>query len=215
MVIAGRGRVERPARRGITAGLAAAVVCALALATLVLGLAAGAMAAVCGGAVVCQCGDTVGSNYSMTADLGPCPRLVGADTVGLRVRSGSTLDCQGHSIMGPGDLLKDSFGIRVGTSSGASGMTVRNCNVSRFWWGIHVDSATAVLIDSNHLHDNGWKVPEENGSGYGLDVANSSYVTISDNHIIDNGNEGLHLSSSSSVIVEDNVLATMAASSST
>jgi parallel beta-helix repeat protein len=183
----------------------AATVCALALAALVLGLTAGAMAATCGGSIPCQCGDTVGSNYLMTADLGPCPRLSGADTVGLRVRPGVTLDCQDHSITGPGDLLKDSFGILVGTSPGASNMTVKRCNVSGFWWGIHVDSATDVLIDSNHLHDNGWKDPEANGNGYGLDVANSSAVTVRNNRIIDNGNEGFHLSSSSGVVVEDNV----------
>ena len=159
-MIGGGGRVSSGARRGISGRVAAATVCALLLAALVLGLTAGAIAAVCGGSIPCQCGDTVGSNYLMTADLGPCPRLSGADTVGLRVRPGVTLDCQDHSITGPGDLLKDSFGIRVGTSSGASNMTVRRCDVSRFWWGIHVDSATDVLIDSNHLHDNGWKDPD-------------------------------------------------------
>jgi parallel beta-helix repeat protein len=68
-----------------------------------------------------------------------------------------------------------------------------------------VDSATDVLIDSNHLHDNGWKSLVENGTGYGLDVANSSAVTVRDNVITDNGNEGFHLSSSSGVLVEDNV----------
>ena len=202
----GDGRqVSIGGRRGITACGMAVTVCALALAALVLGLTAGAMAATCGGSIPCQCGDTVGSNYLMTADLGPCPRLSGADTVGLRVRPGVTLDCQDHSITGPGDLLKDSFGILVGTSPGASNMTVKRCNVSGFWWGIHVDSATDVLIDSNHLHDNGWKDPEANGNGYGLDVANSSAVTVRNNRIIDNGNEGFHLSSSSGVVVEDNV----------
>ena len=67
----------------------------------------------------------------MTADLARVRGLVGGETVGLRVRAGVTLACQDHSITGPGDLLKDSFGIRVGTSSGASSMTVRNCDVSR------------------------------------------------------------------------------------
>lgn len=205
MMIGGGGRVSSGARRGITAGMAAATVCALLLAELVLGLTAGAMAAECGGSIPCQCGDTVGSNYLMTADLGPCPRLSGADTIGLRVRSGVTLNCQDHSITGPGDLLKDSFGIRVGTSAGASNMTVKRCDVSRFWWGIYVESATDVLIKSNHLHDNGWKSPTENGTGYGLDVANSSAVTVRNNVITDNGNEGFHLSSSSGVLVEDNV----------
>ena len=122
--------------------MAAATAWAFLLAALVLGLAPGAIAAVCGGSIPCQCGDTVGSDYLMTADLGPCPRLSGAETVGLQLRSGVTLDCQGHSITGPGDLLKDSFGIRVGTSSGASTMTVKRCHVSGFWWGIYVDGAT-------------------------------------------------------------------------
>jgi parallel beta-helix repeat protein len=205
MRVGGGARVSIGTRRGISGRVAAATVCALLLAAVVLGLTAGAMAAVCGGSIPCQCGDTVGSNYLMTADLGPCPRLSVGDTVGLRVRPGVTLDCQDHRITGPGDLLKDSFGIRVGTSSGASNMTVRRCDVSRFWWGIHVDSATDVRIDSNHLHDNGWKDPEANGNGYGLDVANSSAVTVRNNRIVDNGNEGFHLSSSSGSIVEDNV----------
>ena len=146
-MIGGGRRVSGRARRGIGGRVAAATVCTLLLAALILGLTAGANAATCGGSIPCQCGDTVGSNYLMTADLGPCPRLSGADTVGLQVRPGVTLDCQDHSITGPGDLLKDSFGIRVGTSSGASTMTVKRCDVSGFWWGIYVDSATNVLIN--------------------------------------------------------------------
>src|ERR1700674_4007293 len=110
MMIGGGRRVSSEARRGISGRVAGATACALLLPTaLVLGLTAGAMAAECGGSIPCQCGDTVGSDYLMTADLGPCPRLSGADTVGLRVRPSVTLDCQDHSITGPGDLLKDSF----------------------------------------------------------------------------------------------------------
>lgn len=200
------GRDEGLARRGIGGRVAAATVCALLLAALVLGLTTDATAAICGGSIPCQCGDTVGSDYAMTENLGPCPRLIGgADTVGLRIRPDVILDCQNHSITGPADLLKDSFGIRVGTSFGASNMTVKRCDVSGFWWGVYVESATHVLIDSNHLHDNGWKSATENGTGYGLDVANSTAVTVTNNRIIDNGNEGFHLSSSSGVIVEDNV----------
>ena len=178
MVIGGDGRVSSGARRGISGPVAAATACVFLLCALVLGLTTGAIAAVCGGPVVCQCGDTVGADYAMTADLGPCPRLSGTDTVGLKVRSDVTLDCQNHSITGPGDTLKDSFGIRVGTSSGASNMKVKRCNVSGFWWGIYVESATNVLIKGNHLHDNGWKSATENGTGYGLDVANSTAVTV-------------------------------------
>ena len=71
MMIGGGGRVFSGARKKIAAGTAAAVVGALLVAALVLGLTPGAMAAICGGSIPCQCGDTVGSDYLMTADLGP------------------------------------------------------------------------------------------------------------------------------------------------
>jgi len=205
-MIDGGGRVDPVARRAVAARLSIAL-CALVVLGLVAGLAAAAGAAVCGGAIACQCGDTVGSDYAMTTDLGPCPRLASGDTVGLRVRAGVTLDCQDHKVIGPGDLLKNSFGIRVGTTDGASGMTVRRCDVSRFWWGIHVDSASDVRLEDNDLHDNGWKDPAENGTGYGIDVANSTLVTIANNRVADNGNEGIHVSTSTRVTIEDNVLA--------
>jgi parallel beta-helix repeat protein len=146
----------------------------------------------------------------MTSHLGPCPRIPGGnDTVGLTLEPGVTLDCQGHTIAGPGDKQKDAFGIRVGsteTPTPDSHVVIRQCGVTGFWWGVYVQNARDVLIEDNHLHDNGWKVPVENGSGYGLDVANSQGVTVRGNLIADNGNEGFHLSGSSSVTVDGNVL---------
>jgi len=170
-----------------------------------------ARAAECGGATPCQCGDTITSDYTMTSDLGPCPRVpgAGADTVGLWLTAGTTLDCRGHVIAGPGDTEKNAFGLRVGTAQAltpVSDVTITNCGVTRFWWGLYVQNARNVVIDSNHLYANGWKVPSENGSGYGLDVANSQDVTVRDNLIADNGNEGFHLSGSSAVTVDGNVL---------
>jgi parallel beta-helix repeat protein len=169
-----------------------------------------AFALQCGGATPCLCGDTVTADYAMTSDLGPCPRVSGAtDTIGLALKPGVTLDCQGHTITGPADDQKDAFGIRVGnteTPTPDSHVVVRQCGVTGFWWGIYVQNAQDVLIEDNHLHDNGWKVPVENGSGYGLDVANSQGVTVRGNLIADNGNEGFHLSGSSSVTVDGNVL---------
>jgi len=164
-----------------------------------------AHAAICGGAIVCQCGDTVTSDYTMTADL-TCPRLPSGDTVGLRLKPGVTLDCQGHIIAGPGDTQKNAYGIRVGSSSSADAdMVIRNCGVTKFWWGVYVQNAGDVLIEDNHLYENGWKDPTQNGTGYGLDVANSQDVTVRRNRISDNGNEGFHLSGSVLVTVDDNV----------
>jgi len=193
---------------GRSAGVAAAAALMLVF---ILGGAAvpRALAASCGGTTQCQCGDTVISNYTMTSDLGPCPRIPTGDTVGLRLTPGVTLDCQGHAIAGPGDLGTNAFGIRVGSASTPvpdNHLTIRNCWVTGFWWGIYVQNARNVLIEGNHLYANGWKEPVENGSGYGLDVANSTDVTVRDNAIFDNGNEGFHLSGSSGVTVEGNRL---------
>ena len=181
------------------------IVLLFALLVAALGHAQGALAAECGGIVTCQCGDVVATDYAMTSDLGPCPRLPSGDTVALRVRAGVTLDCRGKVIIGPGDMLKDSFGVRISSAHApTTPTTVRDCDVTRFWWGIHVEDSSNVSIESNRLHDNGWKDPEANGSGYGLDVANSTNVTVRSNWIEDNGNEGFHLSASSGVRVEDN-----------
>jgi parallel beta-helix repeat protein len=158
-----------------------------------------AFAATCGGAVVCQCGDTVVEDYTMTSDLGPCPLVLGGDTIGLRVGSGVTLNCGGHAIIGPPDGRRSEFGIRVGTSSAIeSDVVIRNCRVTGFWWGIYVQSAKNVVIKKNHIHENGWKDNTENGTGYGLDIANSADVIVRNNTIADNGDEGIHLSHSMS-----------------
>ena len=186
---------------------AARVAAALAALLWLVAIPEAARAAICGGAVVCQCGDTVASDYTMSADLGPCPRRPSADTVGLRLKSGVALDCQGHTITGPGDTQKNAYGIRVGNSSSPdANMVIRNCGVTKFWWGVYVQNAGDVLIEDNHIYENGWKDPTQNGTGYGLDVANSQDVTVRRNRIADNGNEGLHLSASVLVTVDSNEL---------
>lgn len=169
-------------------------------------------AAQCGGATPCQCGDTVVTDYLLTSDLGPCPRLPGSrvDTVGLSVSSGVTLDCQGHKILGPKDTLNNAFGIRIGARLAptvARNATVRNCEIAHFWWGIYVQKAENILIENNTLRDNGWKDLTKNGTGYGLDVANSQYVTVRNNVILNNGNEGFHLSHAAHNTVEGNLFA--------
>src|SRR5262249_34858308 len=119
-----------------------------------------ALAANCGGSVVCQCGDTVTSDYAMTADLGPCPRVPDptADTVGLTLKSGVSLDCQGHSITGPRDKLKNSFGVgMVAAVGGRWGGRARTSHsaVPRFWWGVFFKSAKNFTTDKNPLYENG------------------------------------------------------------
>jgi hypothetical protein len=129
--------------------------------------------------------------------------------VGLTLKSGVSLDCQNHTIRGPGDKLKNSFGIRIGASTNNSqvlGVSVSNCAVTKFWWGIFLQNARSVHIDSSHLYENGWKDPTQNGTGYGLNITNSSIIRVSGTTIENNGNEGCHLSASTGVTMDGNVL---------
>ncbi|MEO2169875.1 MAG: right-handed parallel beta-helix repeat-containing protein [bacterium] len=172
------------------------------------GTAAFGAAGECGGAVVCACGDRVVEDYTMSADLGPCLEAdSGGEIVGLRLKSDVLLDCSGFAILGPDDAQKEEFGIRIGTSAGpVSGVTLRGCEVSGFWWGIYVSSSSEIVVEDNYSHDNGWKDPYANGTGYGIDIARSSDVVVRGNRIDDNGNEGIHLSASQDVVVESNSL---------
>jgi parallel beta-helix repeat protein len=165
----------------------------------------------CGGAVPCNCGDRVVEDYVMTADLGPCT-WAGSPTpnelVGLRVDSDVTLDCAGHSILGPADGEKEEFGIRTGTATRpVANATIKNCTVSGFWWGFYVAYSSGVVVEDSTASGNGWFSEVENGTGYGIDVANSTGVTLRRNQVLANGNEGMHLTSSAGLVVEDNQVA--------
>jgi hypothetical protein len=174
-----------------------------------LALAPAVPAADCGGAVPCQCGDRVIVDTTLTADIGPCAWPEDVDElVGLRVDSDVVLDCAGFAIRGPADSQKEEFGIRVGSATrSVDRVTVRNCEVTGFWWGIYVTDSTRVALEDNRVHHNGWKDPSENGTGYGIDVADSSEIVVRRNVIEDNGNEGLHVSHSEDVQIVDNQLA--------
>lgn len=165
----------------------------------------------CGGIVPCHCGDRVVADTVLTADIGPCDwesTPTPGELVGLRVDSDVTLDCAGHSILGPADAQRQEFGIRTGSESRpVSGLTIKNCHVSGFWWGIYVAYSEDVTVEDNVVTGNGWFSEVENGTGYGIDVANSTDVTLRRNQVVANGNEGIHLSTSTDVLVEDNHLA--------
>lgn len=163
----------------------------------------------CGGAVACNCGDRVVEDYILENDIGPCERSdPGSETelIGLRINSGVTLDCAGYSISGPADETKESFGIKLGSSSSAvDNVLVRNCHINGFWWGAYVVNSTDIVIEDSEFSDNGWFDPTQNGTGYGVDIAHSERVTLRNSSILRNGNEGLHLTASTNVLVEDNV----------
>jgi parallel beta-helix repeat protein len=144
-----------------------------------------AVARHCGGDQPCQCGDVVDKNYTLPADLGPCPAR------GLAVVSGITLDCAGRAIRGSGEQPSE-FGIVL--SRGVSNATVKNCEVSGFLRGIRLQGANKNRILHNVTHHNGNFTTHV---GYGIDVAGAQENLFQGNHIHHNADEGIHIGTSS------------------
>lgn len=60
-----------------------------------------------------------------------------------------TLDCGPHLILGSGE--EESVGIALG---GRTGVTVKNCDVSGFWYGIQLWESSGNTLDGNVSHHN-------------------------------------------------------------
>lgn len=151
----------------------------LAGAALRLALVPPVEAANCGGAVACQCGDTVQTSTTLAADLGPCSH------VGLHVASGVTLDCARHAITGDGGSGA-SYGVNLNDRTGA---TVRNCFVSGFVRGIRIRGGASNVVADNETADN----------NYGIDLAGATAAgptqdnRVERNLVRDSFDEGIHL----------------------
>ena len=130
------------------------------------------------------CGDTITSSVTLTADIGPCAGdglVIGADNL--------VVDCAGHSITG---TTPGTNGIY---DNGYNGLTVKDCTISGFGDGIHLESVWYGTITGNTVDGNGY-------IGIGLDdgsfAAQSEYNVISGNTVDDNGiaaGIGLYISS--------------------
>ena len=141
------------------------------------------VAAECGGARKCRCGDHVVADYTMTEDLGPC------DALGLRVRRAVLLDGDGHLVRGRG--ARGSFGVQI--DSRGSGSRIRNLAVTGFERGLRLVKAEAVRIEAVAAHGNG-DVKER--VGYGIDLAGGSSRNILDHvQVFANADEGIHVGS--------------------
>jgi parallel beta-helix repeat protein len=140
----------------------------------------------CGGAIVCQCGDLVVSDYRMTADLGPCPGH------GLSLSSAVALECGGHAITGA-KATAEYYGIALGR--GTTGATVMACEVSGFFHGIRLRTADRNRLLNNTVHDNGDFTGHR---GYGIAVADKSTENLlQGNRIYQSADEGVHLGNGS------------------
>jgi hypothetical protein len=103
-----------------------------------------------------ECGDTITSDTNLTADLTGCTGTgltIGADNV--------ILDCKGHSITGSNTVS--------GVSIERDSVTVKNCNITNFLYGISLIANTKNNIISNC---------NASGSNCGIYIYSSSNNTI-------------------------------------
>jgi len=80
-----------------------------------------------------ECDARITAETTLNENIGPCPGdglVIGAN--------GITLDCAGHTINGTG-TNDTSAGIRL---TGMSGITVENCYVTEFWYGLVLDNSS-------------------------------------------------------------------------
>ncbi|MBU0979409.1 MAG: right-handed parallel beta-helix repeat-containing protein, partial [Nanoarchaeota archaeon] len=140
-----------------------------------------AYAANCGGAVACNCGDTLTSDHTMWYDLTGCG--------GNAINFGGTdiaLNCNGHSISGtPG-----GYGINIPANNNYGLIT--NCHISNFSEGIHI-GAWYFNVINNDIQD----------SNIAISISHSNYNTIIDN-LIHNSMTGLNLYDSKYNEIHDN-----------
>ncbi|MFC1705017.1 LamG-like jellyroll fold domain-containing protein, partial [Nanoarchaeota archaeon] len=93
-----------------------------------------------------DCGDTITEDTNLTEDLTNCAGdglVIGADNI--------TLDCKGYSIMGDLSGVTD-YGID--NSAGYDNITVKNCNISKFYDGIHhINSGNHTVVNNTFFNN--------------------------------------------------------------
>ena len=174
-----------------------------------------ASAATCGGAVQCNCGDTLTESQTMWYDLNDCPGcglIIGADSI--------TLDGNGHLI--DGDSVGSSeYGIYLDNKEG---VTIKNCKVQQFSLaGIYLCnySNNNLLIDNSANNKNGRGIFLFNNSNdnvltnntanrnrvHGIELEYSSFNTLTGNTANENNQFGIELyDSSNNNVLVDNIV---------
>jgi parallel beta-helix repeat protein len=126
------------------------------------------------------CGQTITSDTTLTADVGPCSNfglIVGA--------SGITLDLGGHRIFGTPNPF-DNFGVYL---PGRTGVTVRNGTISDFDAGVVIEGGGGNTVTGITAERNiGRQTPNQSSrAGDGFAIESSSDNQLITNVARDNG----------------------------
>jgi len=151
--------------------------------------------------------------YYLTADI-----INSTATYCMDIQANNvTLDCQGHTIDGIGTT--NTYGIYVYRSSSQNtNVTIRNCNVQDWEYGIQLTFSSSNTITNNTANNTfGIRLDAfsnnntitnntiNNNDAYGIFLALSSNNTIISN-IVNNNGYGFYLSSSLSNIITNNTV---------
>ncbi len=166
----------------------------LVLLLLAAGVEAGTVSAKdCGGGIVCECGDTVVGDWTLTKDM-VCPEghglIIGADDI--------VIEGNGYALDGVAQGTCDDFGIeRSGIYNKAyDGITIRNLEIRNFCNGIYLryddetgDKVERITIENCEIHHNGADTGDDNGV-HGIKAIGVFDSTIRNNKVHDNKGKG-------------------------
>jgi parallel beta-helix repeat protein len=124
---------------------------------------------------VFNCGQlTSDKNYVLCSDLYSSGTCITID----QAASAAVLDCRGHSITGSG--VSDTYGIEL--LAGTTGVTVKNCILSRWWVGILLQAgANSNTLQGNTAssnHDGIWLMGNSYNSFQGNNACGNSAQSI-------------------------------------
>jgi len=145
--------------------------------------------------------------FSRSADLTESTLLVTSDTTLRDDHQGSveveaddvTLDCAGHTISGPGTRAEDEYGFIGLLLDGRTGVTLRNCRVSGFDYGILLTARLGSGSDRNRIINN-------LTSGNRLDgvrVNESEHNVLTGNIASSNGQHGFAFLGNSNIVTRN------------
>ena len=145
--------------------------------------------------------------FSRAAGQAKSTLLVTSDTILRDDHQGSveveaddvTLDCAGHTISGPGTRAEDEYGFVGILLDGRTGVTVKNCRVSGFDYGILLTARLGSGSDGNRLVDNA-------AFGNRLDgvrINESEHNVLTGNIASSNGQHGFAFEGNSNIVTRN------------
>ena len=149
--------------------------------------------------------------FSRSIDLEGSTLLVTSDTTLRHDHQGSvevdaddvTLDCAGHTISGPGTRAEDEYGFIGILLDGRTGVTIRDCRVSGFDYGILLTARLGSGSDRNRLVNNA-------AFGNRLDgvrVNESEHNVLTGNTASSNGQHGFAFEGNSNIVTRNKAFA--------